>query len=142
MASYRLAQFWLPILLGGLLYASLRVGPWSIERRDRLDRLRDIARRETTESERRIEFALRQWERRRPGVPLPVDERRQHRAAVDVSQAWSARRRRRRSRRSRASTPYPARFDQRPPPSAPYVTCWRRGGAEPREDEGAADCDW
>ncbi len=65
VASYRLAQLWLPIVLGGLFYLSLRVGPWSIERRDRLDRLRDIAR-ETSESERRIEFALRQWERRRP----------------------------------------------------------------------------
>lgn len=74
VASYRLAQLWLPILLGGLFYLSLRVGPWSIERRDRLDRLRDIARRETSESERRIEFALRQWERRRPGVPIPIDE--------------------------------------------------------------------
>lgn len=66
VASYRLAQFWFPILLGGILYASLRVGPWSIERRDRLDRLRDIAQRETVESERRIEFALRHWERTRP----------------------------------------------------------------------------
>lgn len=74
VASYRLAQLWLPIVLGGLFYLSLRVGPWSIERRDRLDRLRDIARRETIESERRIEFALRQWERRRPGVPAPRDE--------------------------------------------------------------------
>ena len=73
VASYRIAQFWLPILLGGLAYASLRVGPWSIERRDRLDRLRDIARRETSESERRMEFALRQWERKRPGEPPPDD---------------------------------------------------------------------
>jgi uncharacterized protein (TIRG00374 family) len=68
VASYRLAQFWFPILLGGILYASLRVGPWSIERRDRLDRLRDIANRETDESERRIEFAMRSWERQ-AGVP-------------------------------------------------------------------------
>ena len=67
MASYRLAQYWFPILLGGVLYASLRVGPWSIARRDRLDRLRDIAQRETAESERRMEFAMRQWERKRPG---------------------------------------------------------------------------
>ena len=74
VASYRLAQFWFPILLGGILYATLRVGPWSIERRDRLDRLRDIARRETSESERRIEFAMRQWERKRPGEPLPIDD--------------------------------------------------------------------
>jgi uncharacterized protein (TIRG00374 family) len=73
VASYRLAQFWFPILLGGILYASLRVGPWSISRRHRLDRLRDIARRETAESERRLEFAMRQWERKRPGEPLPVD---------------------------------------------------------------------
>jgi uncharacterized protein (TIRG00374 family) len=74
VATYRIAQFWFPILLGGILYATLRVGPWSISRRDRLDRLRDIARRETAESERRIEFAMRQWERKRPGEPLPVDD--------------------------------------------------------------------
>ena len=77
VASYRLAQFWFPILLGGVLYASLRVGPWSIERRDRLDRLRDIAHRETDDSERRIEFALREWERekaaaRERGDPTPA----------------------------------------------------------------------
>jgi len=77
VASYRLAQFWFPILLGGLLYASLRVGPWSIERRERLDRLRDIAHRENEESERRIEFALREWERekeaaRARGDPTPA----------------------------------------------------------------------
>jgi putative heme transporter len=63
VASYRLAQYWFPIALGGVLYASLRLGPWSIVRRERLDRLRDIAQRETVESERRIEFALRHWER-------------------------------------------------------------------------------
>ncbi len=66
VAAYRLAQFWFPILFGGLLYASLRVGPWSIERRDRLDRLRDIAQRENRESERRMEFALRTWPRTKP----------------------------------------------------------------------------
>jgi hypothetical protein len=70
VASYRLAQYWLPILLGGLAYASLRVGPWSISRRDRLERLRDIARREGDESERRIDFAMRQWERTRKGVVI------------------------------------------------------------------------
>jgi uncharacterized protein (TIRG00374 family) len=86
VATYRLAQFWFPILLGGLIYASLRVGPWSIERRERLDRLRDIAQRETDESERRIDFALRHWPRRRPDevndalaepapAPEPADQR-------------------------------------------------------------------
>ena len=73
VASYRLAQYWLPILLGGILYASLRVGPWSIERRDRLDRLRDIANRETDESERRIEFAMRSWERKVAEPPADGD---------------------------------------------------------------------
>ena len=75
VASYRLAQYWFPILLGGVLYASLRVGPWSIERRDRLDRLRDIAQRETAESERRIEFAMRQWERKRPASTPTTHDR-------------------------------------------------------------------
>ena len=42
VASYRLAQLFFPILLGGLLYVSLRVGPWRIERRNQLKRLRDM----------------------------------------------------------------------------------------------------
>lgn len=42
VVSYRIAQFWFPIVLGGLAYLSLRVGPWSIERRDRLTPLRDV----------------------------------------------------------------------------------------------------
>jgi putative heme transporter len=42
VASYRLAQLFFPILLGGLLYVSLRVGPWRIERRHQLKRLRDV----------------------------------------------------------------------------------------------------
>ena len=42
VASYRLAQLFFPILLGGLLYVSLRVGPWRIERRNQLKRLRDV----------------------------------------------------------------------------------------------------
>jgi uncharacterized protein (TIRG00374 family) len=88
VASYRLAQYWFPILLGGVLYASLRVGPWSIERRERLDRLRDIAHRETDESERRIEFALREWEREKVaakarGDPTPAGK-------PDASAAGSA----------------------------------------------------
>jgi len=57
--AYRLAQFFLPILLGGLAYLSLRVGPWSIEKRDRLGRLRELARSETERGESKIDFALR-----------------------------------------------------------------------------------
>lgn len=57
--SYRLAQFWFPILLGGVLYLTLRVGPWSIQRRQRLKRLRDIAAEEADNNESAFDFAVR-----------------------------------------------------------------------------------
>ena len=41
--TYRVAQYWLPILIGGICYLSLRVGPFAIERRDRLVPLRRVA---------------------------------------------------------------------------------------------------
>lgn len=59
VAAYRFAQFFFPILLGGVLYLSLRVGPWSIERHERLMRLRDLAEEETRRGETRIDFQLR-----------------------------------------------------------------------------------
>ena len=59
VAAYRFAQFFFPILLGGLMYLSLRVGPWSIERRDRLIRLRDLAEEETRRGESKIDFQMR-----------------------------------------------------------------------------------
>lgn len=57
VASYRIAQYFFPIVFGGLMYLSLRVGPWSIERRDRLLRLRELAGADPTES--RVDFVLR-----------------------------------------------------------------------------------
>jgi hypothetical protein len=59
VASYRFAQFFFPILLGGVMYLSLRVGPWSISRRERLIRLRDLADEETRRGESNIDFQLR-----------------------------------------------------------------------------------
>ena len=59
VASYRFAQFFFPIVLGGVMYLSLRVGPWSIERHDRLIRLRDLAEEETLRGESKIDFQLR-----------------------------------------------------------------------------------
>jgi putative heme transporter len=59
IAAYRSAQYLMPIAMGALAYASLRVGPWKIEKRDRLIRLRDLARVETEKGESRIDFALR-----------------------------------------------------------------------------------
>lgn len=59
VATWRLAQFFFPIVLGGVLYGSLRVGPWSIHRRERLKRLRDIAAAEANNPERALDFAVR-----------------------------------------------------------------------------------
>ena len=41
------------------MYLTLRVGPWSIERRDRLMRLRDLAEEEARRGESNIDFQLR-----------------------------------------------------------------------------------
>jgi putative heme transporter len=73
VATYRAAQYLMPIALGGLAYASLRVGPWKIERRDRLVRLRDLARAEAEKGESRIDFALRFGGRRPPAGGDPDD---------------------------------------------------------------------
>ncbi len=59
IATYRSAQYLMPIAIGALAYASLRVGPWKIEKRDRLVRLRDLARSEAAKGETKIDFALR-----------------------------------------------------------------------------------
>ncbi len=84
VASYRFAQFFFPILLGGVLYLSLRVGPWSIERRDRLIRLRDLAEEETRRGESKIDFQLRfptrddtgELIRRAPATPIQRQQER------------------------------------------------------------------
>ncbi|MEO6572168.1 MAG: lysylphosphatidylglycerol synthase transmembrane domain-containing protein [Ilumatobacteraceae bacterium] len=84
VASYRFAQFFFPILLGGLMYLSLRVGPWSIERRERLIRLRDLAEEETRRGESKIDFQLRfptrddtgELIRRPPTSPIQVQQER------------------------------------------------------------------
>lgn len=76
--SYRLAQFWFPILLGGLMYASLRVGPWSIKRREQLKRLRELVAETEDNPETLLDFAARFSSRRPSGgsaVPSsPTDD--------------------------------------------------------------------
>ncbi len=70
--TYRIAQYWFPILLGGALYATLRVGPWSIKKRDRLQGLRELAAETETNRESALDFAARFGRRRRlPGDELP-----------------------------------------------------------------------
>ena len=84
VAAYRFAQFFFPILLGGILYLSLRVGPWSIERRDRLIRLRDLAEEETRRGESKVDFQLRfptrddtgELIRRPPATPIQRQQER------------------------------------------------------------------
>lgn len=61
--TYRVAQLWFPILLGGILYLTLRVGPWSIKRRGELQRLRDLAKETDTNRESALDFSAR-FERR------------------------------------------------------------------------------
>lgn len=75
VATWRLAQFFFPIVLGGVLYATLRVGPWSIQRREHLLKLREIAEDERDNVENAFDFAVR-FDRRRippastePGMP-------------------------------------------------------------------------
>ena len=65
--GYRLAQYWVPMLIGGLCYVSLRVGPWSMERRDRLARLRQVAHDSIMDTTDSIEWAEK-YAQRRPGT--------------------------------------------------------------------------
>lgn len=76
VAAWRLAQFFFPIVLGGFLYGTLRVGPWSIHRRDRLQRLRDIAAYEAHNPERALDFAVRFGHRPRQRSPLDDESHR------------------------------------------------------------------
>jgi putative heme transporter len=57
VAGYRFAQFWFPMALGGVLYLSLRIGPWSIANRDSLKSLRDVAADATKDDTSGIEWA-------------------------------------------------------------------------------------
>ena len=70
--TYRVAQFWFPILLGGVLYLTLRVGPWSIKRRGELQRLRDLAKETDTNRESALDFSAR-FERRHHHDPSHTD---------------------------------------------------------------------
>jgi uncharacterized protein (TIRG00374 family) len=79
VASYRIAQNFLPIVVGGIFYASLRIGPWSIARRERLARLRTLAHEGETLGESQLDFLMRAWPKR-VVRPMPdVDESRLHR---------------------------------------------------------------
>jgi putative heme transporter len=56
VASYRLAQFFFPIALGAFFYLTLRVGPWKIERREELKRMREMVADPATRQQSVLEF--------------------------------------------------------------------------------------
>ncbi len=64
VASYRIGQYWLPTLIGGILYASIRFGPFRIERREKLVRMRELAKATDTNRESALDFAARFGRRR------------------------------------------------------------------------------
>ncbi|MEY2968370.1 MAG: hypothetical protein RIQ64_997 [Actinomycetota bacterium] len=70
--TYRIAQFWMPIVIGAGCYLSLRLGPWSLDRKDRLKPLRVVAEEAVTKSESKIVFFEKRAPRDRTGqYPLP-----------------------------------------------------------------------
>ena len=83
VASYRLAQYFFPILLGGLLYLTLRVGPWRIERREELKRLRDVAS-ESKDEESSLEFHER-FAKRPPRSDESMELARRHPELFDLN---------------------------------------------------------
>lgn len=74
VVSYRVAQFWLPILVGGLTYLSLRIGPWAIDR-NRLEPLRNVVATVGSDDERILDFSERFPGKERTGqIPTPSEE--------------------------------------------------------------------
>ena len=78
VASYRLMQVFLPVLVGAFFYTTLRFGPWSIERRERLTRLRTLAHDSRDVGESKVDFLMRAWPKppqpERPSEAQPLRE--------------------------------------------------------------------
>ena len=55
VVSYRIAQYWFPILLGGAIYLSLRVGPWAIDK-GKLEPMRDVVAHVSARDETNLDF--------------------------------------------------------------------------------------
>ena len=74
VVSYRVAQFWLPILIGGLTYLSLRIGPWAIDR-NRLEPLRNVVATVGSDDERILDYSERFPGKERTGqIRTPSEE--------------------------------------------------------------------
>ena len=74
VVSYRIAQYWLPIMIGGFCYLSLRIGPWAIER-NKLEPMRDVVATMATGDEDILNFSERFPAKERTGqLPKPSVE--------------------------------------------------------------------
>jgi putative heme transporter len=73
VVSYRIAQFWVPIMLGTLSYLSLRVGPFSIDRRHRLEPLQEVVEQRAGRRESLLDFSERFSAKDRTGGHLRPD---------------------------------------------------------------------
>jgi uncharacterized protein (TIRG00374 family) len=71
--SYRVAQYWLPIVVGWVCYLSLRVGPWAIDRKHRLEPLPRLAQRQTERGLSTVDWVEKYAPKDRTGqFPMPV----------------------------------------------------------------------
>ncbi len=73
--SYRVAQYWLPIVVGWACYLSLRVGPYAIDRKHRLQPLPRLAQSQTERGLTTVDWVERYAPRDRTGqFPMPKYE--------------------------------------------------------------------
>jgi uncharacterized protein (TIRG00374 family) len=70
--SYRVAQYWMPIMVGWICYLSLRVGPWSVDRKHRLEPLPRLATAQTQRGLTTVDWVEKFAPRDRTGqFPMP-----------------------------------------------------------------------
>jgi uncharacterized membrane protein YbhN (UPF0104 family) len=70
--SYRIAQYWMPLIVGAIVYLSLRVGPWAIDRSEKLKSFRRVAVDATEHPSNKYNWAEHYAPRDRTGqFPLP-----------------------------------------------------------------------
>ena len=71
--SYRVAQYWLPILVGWLAYLSLRIGPYAIDRKQRLAALGRVAAEQAQRQLSTVDWVEQYAPRDRTGqFPMPT----------------------------------------------------------------------
>lgn len=70
--SYRVAQYWMPIMVGWICYLSLRVGPWAVDRKHRLEPLPRLATSQTERGLTTVDWVEKFAPRDRTGqFPMP-----------------------------------------------------------------------